>query len=262
MSQTNRQYETNPDRMRTNQWIFGNNNFIKFYPNNQADSFKINSLEASSVLSSEQGRVLLYTDGETVWDSMNKVVVSGLLGSNSSSMGTVFYYNKSDSTVILFNTNSAQSLNKEFSYSKFKLTYLGISVLVKNIVLQTQVCEPLALVNAKDGHNAWIVCHGFDNNIFYSYNIYNGIIEHCPKISITGNFNGGNKTSSGRIDIKFSNNGKYILKSNLNFPFNGERAQIFSFDNENGNVKILYSIPNLLYPFTGLHFLQMLRMSL
>lgn len=252
-TQTFREYETNPDKLRTNQWIFGFDNFIKFYPNNQADTFKISSIESSSVFSTSTGRIVVYTDGQTVWDSLNRVVTSGLLGNTSSSLGAVFHYNKTDSTLILFVTNSAQSGSKEFSYSKFQLSNSGINIVAKNKVLQTQVCEPLALIYSKDNLNAWIVCHGFNNNSFYAYRITDGVVIECPVISNTGSFNGGNQSFSAQIDMKFSNDGSYLLKSNLNMPItNG--VQIFRFNNENGAIKSIFSLPKLAFPIMGLAF--------
>lgn len=253
LSQTNRQYETNPDRERTNQWIFGTNNLVKFIPNNQADTFKINTVEAATVFSNEQGRVVLYSNGESVWDSLNNIVVSGLLGNTSSSMGTIFYYHSPDSTLFLFNTNYAQSSNKELSYNVFKLSNTGIKVISKNIVIQTQVCEPIALIFSDDRISAWLVCHGFNNSLFYTFRISNGVVSLCPVISNTGFYNGGN-SFAGQIDLKFSNDGKYLLKSNLNFPLNGDGVQVFSFDVKTGTIKLLYSIPNNMFPVMGIAF--------
>jgi len=246
-------YETNKDYFRTSQWIFGDNNHVQFVKNNQSDSFLINSIEASAVFTNTDGKMVLYTDGVTVWDSSNNIVTNGLIGNNSSSMGAVFSYSEKDSIVLLFHTNYSLSTNKEFAYSKFKLSNNSIKLISKNNILNTQISEPIALINSADNINKWVICHGFDNNLFYAYHITDGEISNCAEVSAAGSVNGGSAFAS-QFDLKFSNNGEYLLKSNLNVPINQNGVEIFKFDRNSGKIQKVFYIPGLTYPVIGVVF--------
>ncbi len=248
-----KRYETNPDLLRTNNWYFGNKNSVKFQINNQKDTTVLNSVEASAVFSNSLGRVVLYTDGETVWDSLNNVIVSGLLGNQSSHMGAVFCNLERDSLLYLFNTNYALSTTKELSYCKFKVSEKEIILLDKNVILNTQIAEPIILVNSDNNINHWLICHGFNNNAFFVYHINNNGLINCPKVLNTGSYNGG-VSIANQFSMKISNDGKFIVKSNLNIPQNYDGAELFSFDDRTGNIKQLFSIPKLKFPVTGLCF--------
>lgn len=229
-AQSVRSYETNPDRLRTNQWIFGQDNSLKFFPNNQADTFKVNSSGSSSVFSTERGRVVLYTNGETIWDSMNQVVVSGLKGS-STIKGTVFYHHAQDSTVTLFNSS--------MTYTKLKLTYNGIIVLEKNIPIGAETyTHTLALLNAKDCKNAWFVSsYNIDDKYYLnSFPIIDGEISNCPVVSYLGSF------STYHMDLTFSVSGKYLLITQMASP-SVRPAIVLEFNTENGKAKRLFLIP-------------------
>jgi hypothetical protein len=252
-AQSQRKYETNPNYYRTNNWIFGNQNSIRFIKTNQLDSPLTNGLEASSVFSTKEGRTIVYTDGENVWDSSNNLVVSGLMGNVSSSSGSVFCYNEDDSTLLLFNTNYSGSSNKELTYSKFKLTSNKIITLYKNHLLNSQMSEPLALIDSKVKGNKWLVSHGFDNNNFYVYNISNGVNSNCVQIFNVGEVNGGS-AFSGQFDIRFSINGEFLIKSNFNVPNSANRAELFRFNNSSGQITKLFALTKLNFPVMGIAF--------
>ncbi|MBL7836677.1 MAG: T9SS type A sorting domain-containing protein [Bacteroidetes bacterium] len=230
--QVNRHYETNPNRLRTNQWIFGNNNLIKFYPNNQADTFKINYSGASTVFSTEDGRVVLYTDGSNVWDSLNNNVVTGL-NKGGFIKSIVFYYYEPDSVLYLFSSSG--------TYTVFQISYTGIIVKEKNVSFDVESnIQTLALINSQDGNGAWLVTSVNDINQInklFSYRIINGKLNKCPVETILG-------TSLEWMDLTFSNNGKYLLITEIQSPSN-QPGIVCSFNIENGKANILFLLTNL-----------------
>jgi hypothetical protein len=70
-----RPYETNPDAKRANVWIFENYNRIDF--NSQIvplSNPKIYNSEGSSVLCDKNGNLVLFSNGDSLWDKDNKLI--------------------------------------------------------------------------------------------------------------------------------------------------------------------------------------------
>jgi hypothetical protein len=97
--------ETNPNKLRTINWYFGDSTGIKL---NNIDNPTLNSLlaidEGSSVLSSSEGDLILYTDGIDVLNSNQNKLNSYPLRTFSSSIQTSIFV-ESDTLIYLLSTN-------------------------------------------------------------------------------------------------------------------------------------------------------------
>ena len=96
-------YETNPDFNRTRNWHFGHGVGLRFDPDTIYEvPTSIHSDEASAVHTDADGNLLLYSNGEKIWNANHKVIHNGnlALGHNSSSMGSVFVYHENNPNYI------------------------------------------------------------------------------------------------------------------------------------------------------------------
>lgn len=76
--------------MINNQWVFGAGAGVDFNGGASPTSgFANDNKEGCASVSDEQGNLLFYTDGVSVWDSENQLRVNGLLGSESSSNSAI-----------------------------------------------------------------------------------------------------------------------------------------------------------------------------
>ena len=109
-------YETNPDRKRTFNWLFGDSIWLDFKTNPPIvkSGSKISAIESATAYSDTTGKLLLYSDGITVWNGNHKVIKNGtgLNGHSSSSQGSVFVKHPLlDSIVYLFTTDAQGGSN-------------------------------------------------------------------------------------------------------------------------------------------------------
>lgn len=76
--------------MRKRNWVFGNNAGITFSPTPVPFvAASINTIEGSASISDTNGNLLLYSDGEKVWNGSGVLLESGLKGSKSSTQAAL-----------------------------------------------------------------------------------------------------------------------------------------------------------------------------
>jgi hypothetical protein len=246
-------YETNPDFNRTRNWHFGDGIGLRFDPDTiLVLNSAIITPEAAAVHSDQDGNLLLYSNGQKIWNANHEVIYNGnlALGHISSSMGSVFIIHEDNPNFIyLFNTNYSGSTNKELSYNLIVKEADTFRVVFKDSVLQTGMSEPIAVVKADNNRDIWIVTHVFNGSNFVVYNLTQEGIISCP-IQIHSNSYTGNTTQSAQFDLKFSTNGEYLVKSNRNI-LNNRGVELYKFNNHNGSLTYLFPIDGL-YLVTGI----------
>lgn len=250
-------YETNPDFNRTRNWHFGHGVGLRFDPDTIYEvQTSIHTDEAAAIHSDADGNLLLYSNGEKIWNANHEVIHNGnlSLGNISSSMGSVFVFHEDNPNYIyLFNNNHNLSNNMEMSYNLILREADTFRIVFKDSILQTNICEPIAVVKTGDGKDLWIVSHAFGANIFYAYRLTKEGVIYCPVLS-EGNTIPTGRPQAAFFDMVFSSDGKYLLKSNTNLISTTRGVELYKFENDRGSLSYLFSIDNLRYPVSGICF--------
>jgi large repetitive protein len=167
-------------------WYFGNNAGIDFnpvfdIPSGPAISITnpvMNAPEGTSTASDQNGQVVLFTDGNQVWDrTFVPLAPVGLGGNVNSAQSVLIVPVEEDKTLFyIFTTQAIPGTSLfEMRYSLFNLRLRnGLGDLVDNdnnpatppsTVLFTRSTEKLA------GDDGWVLAHEYGNNTFRAYQV-------------------------------------------------------------------------------------------
>ena len=235
--------------LRTNNWNFGNGVRIDFRDAIiiQTNS-KISSFESCASISDNKGDLELYSDGVTIWDKMDSIIINGdsLYGNQSSSHGAVFV--SFDSVYYLFYTNYSSSVNNELYYSKI-IKQSKFRVIEKNIVIKNNNCEPIAVINNSSNNSSWICVKGYKDSLIYSYLVTKSGLVKCPIIS-NSKYLANNSFFSAQIDFTFSPDGQKACFVNLDQNY----IHLFDFNSRTGVFSSEKIISGFNFPIAGICF--------
>lgn len=249
-------YETNPDFNRTRNWLFGEKVGLHFSPDTVLfTTSEMPPTEACAVHTDQDGNLLLYSNGENIWDANHKIIHNGdlSLGHYSSRMGSVFVLHEDNPNFIyLININDA-STSKELSYNLIVMEADTFRLVVKDSVLFVGVAEPITAVKAENGKDIWLISHIFNGSSFISFLLTEDGIINCPVFSNSKSYV-GNSIQSALFAMKFSPDGKYLIRSNTHSPPVIKSVELYKFDLLNGELIFLYTIDSLMFPIQGVNF--------
>ncbi|NUM31447.1 MAG: PKD domain-containing protein [Bacteroidetes bacterium] len=234
-----------------NIWYFGDHVGLDFNnepPTPLTDS-KMYSRLNGSVISDSTGKLLLYTDGDTVWNNEHKIVENGtglcVSGKYVSSgipkarasiiakqpLSSRYYY-------IFCATGVVEYLNEGVFYSIIDIKANGGKgkVIVKRKLIVDKSAGKIALVKHANKKDIWVAIEkGFSDTLFVFLLTEKGLSPTVLKHRIYMKNEG-----SGRI--KFSPNGKLLAMSNLN---NKTSTYLYDFDNRAGSISNERRIHNI-----------------
>lgn len=185
---------------QNNQWRFGFGGGIDF--NTNPPSFSSGALisapeGSASVADRTTGALLFYTDGVTVWNASNQVMLNGtgLLGGSptllSSTTAAVIVPKPGNNNLYYIVTVDEQFSPNGVRYSLVDMTLdNGLGAVVsgeKNIFLFQTTSEKLEVVPASDKQSYWLLTHDEPGNSFFAFRINASGIESTPVISTIGN---------------------------------------------------------------------------
>jgi hypothetical protein len=233
-------------------WYFGSNAAMDF--SSGVPEVLYNSVmyqyEGSSSIADENGELLFYTDGLTVWNKEHEVMQngSGLLGDASSTQSSLVVPKPySDSIYYLFTTSGYWA-----HYSEIDITLdggLGAVTGNKNILISNNSAEKLAGVHAYNDVDFWVAIHQNNNNTFLAYYVDSNGVNTTPVVSIVGNQLIGNIGQ-----LQFSPNGKRAAMASYSSP-NSETVDVFDFNDTTGVLSSHIGLPTPGYFQTyGLEF--------
>ena len=225
-----------------NIWYFGEKAGLDFTSGNPVPltDGQMDTWEGCSTISTPNGNLLLYTDGETVWNRDHNVMPNGtgLMGSFSSSQSAIIVpYPGTIDKLFIFTVDQFASTPPggangiRYSLVDFGLDG-GLGDIVpseKNIEILAPVCEKVTAVNHSNGLDIWVVVNKFGTDSFYAYLVSTTGISNTPVISSAGDVV---TDVSSQGYMKISPDGTKLARANGT----GNSIEIFDFDASTGIV--------------------------
>ena len=215
-------------------WFFGNKAGINFntQPPTSIDSGQTENFDGSGVLCDGAGKLIFYSDGDKIWNRQHKLMQNGAgIGGDGSASQPCIILQKpgsNDSVFIISTFNQGGQL----AYSIVDLSLdsgRGGVTATKNRQLLPNVNETTSAVRHQNGQDWWIVAHGANNDLFYTYKLTAQGLDNQPIVS--------------RLGPVVENPIGY-----LKFNYQGNRAALTTFFT---NKLVLLSFNNSSGQFTG-----------
>jgi len=228
-------------------WYFGKGAGVHFAecpvrPVAQKDG-AIDAAEGCATISTPNGQLLMYCNGEKVWGADHQMMPNGndLGGSTSATQGAIILRKPgSVSLYYIFTVDAIENnLRKGLRYSIVDMSLrngLGDVTAVKSVRLSTptkddsgKVSEKLTSALHANGHDIWIVVHGWESNTFYSFLLSSSGIADLPV-----------ETSVGVVHSNFSGCMRISSAVPGHLPLlaitHAAKMELYDFDNAKGEV--------------------------
>ncbi|MDO6601033.1 T9SS type B sorting domain-containing protein [Tenacibaculum sp. 1_MG-2023] len=227
----------------TDNWYFGNKAGLHFNAGNIdiLNDSQLNTFAGSSSISDDQGNLVLYTNGQTVWNKNHQIMLNGedLIGEINNTQPTLIVPKpNSNNTYYVFSTRTTE-LNSPlrypgvyFSEIEFSTLYPLGRVKYKNMRLTHSTADKITAVHHKNGEDIWVITYGSDSyegtdNIFKAYKVTEDGVDRQPTQSIL------NEIEKKRLgQMKASPDGSKVALIAGTFLYT------FYFDNTTGNLTL------------------------
>ncbi|WP_452226016.1 T9SS type B sorting domain-containing protein [Lacinutrix cladophorae] len=225
-------------------WYFGDNAGIQFNTTTgtviSITDGQLRTDEGCTSISDQDGNLLFYTDGITVFDKAHNVMPNGnsLKGNPSSTQSAIIIPKPEDEDIYYIFTVDTEyqgSIDEGFHYSEVDMSLnagFGSVTATKNIQLLSNTSEKLsAVLKDCESGNIWVITFadssgGDRNDTFYAYEVSNTGINLTPVAS-----NSGINIDEKRGYLKFSPDGTKLAAANI-----GQGLFLFDFDTDTGLV--------------------------
>ncbi|HUR10584.1 MAG TPA: hypothetical protein VM012_04410, partial [Flavitalea sp.] len=176
-----------------NNWYFGNRAAITFKNGSPAviSDSRMVTPEGCATVSDKNGRLLFYTNGVTVFNSINEVMENGdnLAGHISSTQSSLIVpIPENDSLYYIFTVDfhgGAKGLN--YSVVNIVLNNGLGKVVRKNIKLFSPITEKISAVHHCNNKDIWVTVRAWNSDLYWSYLIDKNGLSIDPVPSATGN---------------------------------------------------------------------------
>lgn len=233
-------------------WHFGNHaglNFNTPYTTSlPLPDIGFNPLEGCASISDDNGNLLFFTDGVTVWRFWNdeyEIIASGLMGHSSSTQNAIIVHKPNNPNSYYIVTIGGETSDyKGLHYSEINLangpgTLVSLNTPLKDhlgIQINTayhNTSEALTLTKHANGTDYWVVAYiskpGNISDYVYSYKVTEqGIISNSP-------------SSSNILNNSVFFNSSYTLKiapNNSKIAIAGTGLHVGSFNSASGNISM------------------------
>ena len=177
-----------------NIWYFGYGAGLDFNSGSPVPihNGQLQTLEGCATISDNNGNLLFYTDGMTVYDRNHTVMPNGtgLLGDNSSTQsGVIVQQPGSASIYYIFSVDGITGSSGGLAYSEVDLTLnggLGDITSVKNIMLFPQGDEKVTAVPHQNGVDYWVVSRLSNTNEYRAYLLSSTGFNPSPVVTTIG----------------------------------------------------------------------------
>jgi gliding motility-associated-like protein len=250
---------------QNNNWFFGNKAAISFssgVPVSLTNNSSVTIEGCASVSDPATGNLLFYSNGLQIFDANHNVMSngSGLLSgaSTSSTQGVLIVpYPSSPNLYYVFTVDETSNGGANgFRYSLVDMNLnSGFGDVIssqKNILIQTNTTERMAVTKNANGSGYWIVIHERNNNSFKAYHLTSSGLNMNPIITNIGSVHSTIPQANGDGTmgyLKFSPDGKRIAVA----IYATNKIELFDFDNCSGLLSNLNSVSTLDNPY-GVEF--------
>ena len=225
-----------------NFWYFGQNAGLDFNSGSPValTDGQLNTNEGCASISDNNGNLLFYTDGMTVYNKNHTIMPNGtgLLGNSSSTQSAIIIKKPVSSTIYyIFSVDGASGNGGGVNYSEVDMTLdgaLGDINANKNIPVVSNACEKITVITHPNNTDFWVIIRLENSNTYHSYLLTSTGLNLTPVATNIG------PTYNGELGyLKASPDGTKIAAGN----YNAGSFEIFDFDNSAGvlsNVVIGY----------------------
>lgn len=198
--------------------------------------------EGCAVISDEAGKLLFYTDGDSVWNRQHKLMANGigLHGHYSSTQTALIVPQPGSNRYYYIFTTDSQGRPKGLNYSIVDMDAAGGfgDITTKNIQLYTPTTEKLTAVHHANGKDVWVITHRWKSDEFYVYLVTEEGLKETPFISRAGSVHEWGVSNANTLgQMKASPSGKSIA---LNI-YNDRRVELFNFSTQTGAVSFKHA---------------------
>ncbi len=228
----------------SNQWYFGQNAGIDFNGGpSPLDDGAMVTPEGAATVSDQNGDLLFYTDGQTVYNRIHQVMANDLMGTPDASQSAIIVPFPDDETMYyIFTTRATYGDNNYtlyYSVVDMKTSEHG-DVVIRNVPLYENNTERITAVEA--GNLTWLVTHEYGTNAFRTYPITaDGIIT--PIISNAGSIHSIADELNGRGYMKLSANAERLAVVLPGSGAGDDVIELFDFVDTLGRVENVVRIP-------------------
>jgi hypothetical protein len=230
-----------------NFWYFGQNAGIDFNSGVAValSDGAMSTFEGCASISDNNGNLLFYTDGTTVYNANHLAMPNGtgLMGNSSSSQSAIIVQKPGNANIYVIFTIDVQAGANGLRYSEVDMTLqggLGDINAVYNVPVYAPTCEKVAAVAHQNGTDFWIVSHEYGSSAFRSYLLSSSGLSATPIISNAGlnvlAFPGGTYSVGY---LRANPSGTKIAVTH----YFQDTLEILDFDNATGQVSNPLSIP-------------------
>jgi gliding motility-associated-like protein len=172
-------------------WIFGVNVHLDFSTSNpvQLPAVPLNAAEGSACISDQNGNLLFYTDGQTIWTSTHATMANGtgLLGHFSGSQNSLIIPVPGSTTQYYVFTNGHHNDNNGLRYSVVDMSLnggAGAVTATKNVLLLAGPnTEKLTAVKHCNGQDFWVLSRGWNNTELLAWLVTSSGVSTTPVVS-------------------------------------------------------------------------------
>ena len=234
-------FDSSMAQKRANIWYFGVNAGLDFTSGSPValTNGKINTSEGCSSICDNNGNLLFYTDGVTIYNASHTIMTNGagLKGDNSSTQSALIVP-KPGSTTLYYVFTPGVDGNGGANGLRYSIVDMsvgsGIVTATKNILLFAPVSEQLAAVMHNNCTDVWIMAHDTSGNGYYAYLLTSAGITG-PVISPNTGAPVHNVTAG---QLKFSPNGQKLAFAN----WRSGVVEMADFNNITGTVSGQFTI--------------------
>jgi hypothetical protein len=205
----------------------------------------LNTNEGCATISDNNGNLLFYTDGVTVWNRTHQVMPNGtgLMGGLSSTQSSICVPLPGSTTLYYLFTVDEIGGPNGFRYSIVDMTLDGgngdVDVNNKNIPILTPVTEKLTAMKQLPSGDYWIAVHDWGTDAFYVYSLTQSGLQPNPVVSNTGIVHNMSMIQNTYGAMKFSPCGDKIAAA-IGYQ---DTVEIFNFDQNTGSISNPITLP-------------------
>jgi gliding motility-associated-like protein len=223
---------------QANIWYFGLYTGLDFnfsYP--KILSSKQDFFGPVSVIADDSGKLLFYTDGNSVWNRQQELMPNGtdLFGSLISTHTLIVPHSGNKNLFYIFSLIHPYFDDPGFWYSLVDMRLAGGmgDVVQKNALLSVSSTGKVSATHHDNGKDYWVMMHEYNNNTFKAYAITPQGIDKQAIISNIGIIPpDSTKFSNFAGQMKFSPDGK-LLAMAMGLP---EVVEVFAFNKNTGKI--------------------------